>query len=128
MTLAVYIIEDNEVYQRLYTAIFNKLDNVELFMETTAKKGLELIKKGNPDLIILDYKLPDMNGIEICKILRKVERFKDVPIINLSYSPIYGVKEELFNEAGFDEYFEKPMKYNEIKKVLHKYVISKDIQ
>jgi len=74
----VFIIEDNEANIKLYKAIFKKIPNIEVFYETRGDKSLEMIKSGNPDLIILDNNLPKLKGIEICKELRKMDKFKKI--------------------------------------------------
>ena len=77
---------------------------------------MELIKTGDPDLIILDYDLPGLNGIDLCKELRKDERYKKTPIIAVTSSPIRGNKEQRFKEAGFDTWFEKPLNLQDFRK------------
>ena len=87
-------LEDEEKNIKLYKAIFKKNLDVELFIETRGYKGLEMIKSGEPDLIILDNKVPELTGIEICKEIRKIDRFKEIPIIAASSSPINGNRED----------------------------------
>lgn len=118
----IYIVEDHPQNIELYEAIFNKMDGVELIIETTGDKGLELIKSGEPDLIILDYKVPELNGIDICKELRALDKFKEIPIIAVSSSPIKGNKEEIFMNAGFDMLLTKPLKVNEFRKLVLSYL------
>ncbi len=77
----------------------------------TAQNGRIAIEKVNdisPDLIILDIMMPEMDGFETCKRLRKIDAFKDVLIIFLTarsedYSQIAGF------EAGADDYITKPI-------------------
>ena len=71
----IYIVEDHLQNIELYQAIFYNIDDVELIIETTGDKGFETIQQGNPDLIILDYDLPYMNGIDICVNLRKIQKY-----------------------------------------------------
>lgn len=47
----------------------------------TSKRALEIAKREEPDLILLDIMMPDMNGYEVCKILRSNDKTKDIPII-----------------------------------------------
>jgi len=66
MTKNVYVIEDNEKNMKLFRAILKLIPDVVIFEETRGDLGLELIKSGNPDLVILDIQLPEMSGIDIC--------------------------------------------------------------
>ncbi len=111
----VYIVEDDSLCFELYLAVLNQIDNLEVIHETTGDKGLELIKSGDPDLIVLDYNIPVLNGVAICKELRKIERFQKIPIFIVSSSPIKGNKEDIFKKAGFDKWFEKPLNIKEFR-------------
>ncbi len=78
----------------------------------TAYNGIEAVKKAqifNPDLIIMDIMMPEMDGIEACEEIRKIESTKDTIVTFLTardedYSQIAG-----FN-AGADDYITKPIK------------------
>jgi two-component system, OmpR family, alkaline phosphatase synthesis response regulator PhoP len=84
----------------------------EKFKVTTAQNGLEGIEKAkkiNPDLIIIDVMMPQMDGIEVCEILRKTPGFENTLICFLTarsedYSQIAGL------DAGADDYIPKPVK------------------
>ncbi|MBD3213383.1 MAG: response regulator [Candidatus Lokiarchaeota archaeon] len=117
----VYIVEDDSKNMKLFRAILNKLPDVSLFTGEEGDSGLELIKNGNPDLIILDIRLPKMNGIEICKELRKIERFQNVPIIAVTAYAMKGDEERIL-EAGFDEYIEKPIRVKKFKETINRYL------
>lgn len=84
----------------------------EGYVVHTASNGqiaLDLAKKVNPDLIILDVMMPEMDGIEACHQLRELPQFKNTLITFLSartedYTQISGY------EAGSDDYIEKPIR------------------
>ena len=111
----VYIVDDDKLCLDLYLAVLNQIENVEVIHESAGDKGLNLIKLGNPDLIILDYNIPVLNGVAICKELRKIKRFQKIPILVISSSPIKGNKDKIFKEAGFDRWFEKPLNIKEFR-------------
>lgn len=74
------------------------------------KEGLNLIKKINPDLILLDIMLPEMGGVEVCQELRKTS---DTPIIMLTakdseFDKVIGL------EIGADDYVTKPFSTREL--------------
>ncbi|MGB5913157.1 MAG: response regulator [Promethearchaeia archaeon] len=113
----VYVIEDNEKNMKLFRAILKLIPNVEIFEETRGDLGYELIKAGNPDLIIIDIQLPKMNGIEICSNLRKIDKFKDVPIIAVTSFAMKGDKERIL-AAGFNQYISKPINVKEFRELV----------
>jgi two-component system cell cycle response regulator DivK len=113
----VYVIEDNEKNMKLFLAILKLIPDIEIFSETRGDAGLELIKSGNPDLIILDIQLPEISGIEICTELRKIEDFKEVPIIAVTSFAMKGDKERIL-AAGFNDYIAKPIKVAEFRELV----------
>ncbi len=114
----VYIVEDQKQNIALYKAIFNKLDHIETFIESSGDKGLTMILNGEPDLIILDNNLPGMDGLSICRELRSRKKFRDIPIIAVSSSPIQGNKEEIFARAGFTQLVLKPIRVKEFRAMI----------
>ncbi len=75
--------------------------------------GLEHIITNLPDIVILDIMLPDIDGFEICKELRKNEKTKDIPIIMLT-AKADEVDRVLGLELGADDYVVKPFSPREL--------------
>ena len=123
MKKLVYVIEDNEKNMKLFRAILNLIPAIEIHEEMSGDSGLELIKSGNPDLIILDIQLPEISGIEICLELRKIEKFKSVPIIAVTSFAMKGDKDRILS-AGFSEYISKPIRVKEFRELVNNYLNS----
>ncbi len=121
MTKNVYVVEDNEKNMKLFRAILKLIPDIVIFEETQGDLGLELLKSGNPDLVILDIQLPEMSGIDICTELRKIEKFTEIPIIAVTSFAMKGDKERILS-AGFNEYISKPIKINDFREVVKKYL------
>ncbi len=121
MKKTIFIAEDNEVYLKLVKAVVNTMPDLEVIMETEGGRALELIKKNNPDLIILDIQLPGINGIEICKELRKLTEFKNKPIIAMTGYP-EDFDESIVSEAGFSKFFSKPIELNDFIKSIQDFL------
>lgn len=117
----VYVIEDDPKNMKLFKAILRKVKNIEIKTAMEGKKGLEMIENGNPDLIILDIKLPEISGTKICQRLRKQKKFKDVPIIAVTAYAMNGDQERIL-KAGFNEYLTKPIKVNNFRKTINRYL------
>ncbi|MBY9006228.1 MAG: response regulator [Candidatus Lokiarchaeota archaeon] len=113
----IYVIEDNEKNMKLFNAILKLIPDIKIFTETQGDLGLELIKSGAPDLIILDIQLPNMSGIDITKELRKIDKFKSVPIIAVTSFAMKGDKERIL-AAGIDKYISKPIKVQEFREII----------
>ncbi len=119
----VYLVEDNEKNMKLFRAIFQIMPDIKLFEETQGDLGLELIKTGDPDLIILDIQLPVINGIEICTELRAIDKFNNIPIIAVTSFAMKGDKERIL-KAGFNEYISKPIRVKEFRTLIDKLINS----
>jgi two-component system cell cycle response regulator DivK len=117
MTKNVYVIEDNLKNMKLFKAILKLIPDIEIFSETRGDLGLELIKSGNPDLIILDIQLPEISGIDIAKELRQMEKFKETPIIAVTSFAMKGDRERIL-DVGIDEYVAKPIKVQKFRKLV----------
>lgn len=76
----------------------------------TGQQGLEIAYSNTPDLVILDLMLPDMDGIDVCRELRKLG---DVGIIILTARGLVGERVRGL-EAGADDYVPKPFSFEEL--------------
>ncbi len=122
MKKKIYIVEDNEKNLELFIAVLGTLPNLEIFTSITGKEGLKLIQSKNPDVIILDIQLPDINGTDICRELRKLKKFKKTPIIAVSSFAMKGDKERIL-EAGFSDYISKPLNIANFREKIQKSLI-----
>ena len=78
------------------------------------REALERVEKANPDLIILDVQMPGLDGYEVCRRLRRSQRFSARPIMMLTantslYEKVQGL------EAGADDYMGKPFEAEELQ-------------
>jgi len=73
-------------------------------------EGLSLVKTENPDVVLLDIGLPDMNGFQVCY---EIRQFSDVPIIMLSVRDA-DVDVSCGLETGADDYISKPFSYRQL--------------
>jgi len=108
----ITIIEDDKAILELI--IFNlKKENFETHGFTLGFDGLDYLLKHHTDLLILDLMLPDIDGLEICKDLRKNEKTKDLPIIMLTAKG-EELDKVLGLELGADDYIVKPFSPKEL--------------
>ena len=80
---------------------------------TNGNDGLKELKKFEPNLLLLDWMLPDLSGIDVCKSLRRDKNYKNLPIIMLTAK---GEEEDKVKglESGVDDYITKPFGFNEL--------------
>lgn len=79
----IVLIDDDEVTVRMYTLQFASPE-LTLLTAPNGQEGLALVKKEKPDLVLLDLKLPDMEGFEVLKALKADARLKSIPVMVFS--------------------------------------------
>jgi diguanylate cyclase (GGDEF)-like protein/PAS domain S-box-containing protein len=105
MTATILIIDDNEDDQQLYRRALKNLNGFTLFSAFTATEGLKNALTLNPSIILLDYKLPDMDGLEFLEKLIQV-RTNEIPVIMLTGEGNEPVAVEAM-KAGASDYIVK---------------------
>jgi two-component system phosphate regulon response regulator PhoB len=108
----IFIIEDEPSIIQLVQHNLEKNGFIVL-SSVNGNDGLKELKKFHPDLLLLDWMLPDLSGIDICKNIRKDNSFKDLPIIMLTAK---GEQEDKIKglDSGIDDYLTKPFSFNEL--------------
>ena len=87
-----------------------ELDGYGVITAPDGRTGLEMVRSGRPDLIILDLNLPDLDGVKACQIIR---REFDFPILMLTARD--GVSDKVLGlECGADDYMVKPFSFLEL--------------
>ena len=100
-------------------------------------KAIEIFQKEEFDLIFLDHMMPEMDGVETLKRIRKIQADmgKTCPIIAFTANAVSGAR-EMFLQEGFDEFISKPVEDHELRRLLEKvlpktsitYVAKEDIE
>ncbi len=103
----VLVVEDNEDNMKVITFILEKSGYKTLQAED-GRTGIALALKEEPDFVILDIQLPDMNGMDVVKAIRKSERIKNTPVIAITSYAVEGDRERMLS-GGCDGYIEKPI-------------------
>ncbi|MEK9886628.1 MAG: phosphate regulon transcriptional regulator PhoB [Candidatus Pelagibacter sp.] len=108
----IFIIEDEASIIQLVQHNLEK-EGFIIASSENGNEGLKQLKKFEPNLLLLDWMLPDLSGIEICKNIRKDNKFKTLPIIMLTAK---GEEEDKIKglESGVDDYLTKPFSYKEL--------------
>jgi DNA-binding response OmpR family regulator len=78
-----------------------------------SEKALDFIRKENPHLILMDYKMPYVTGVELCKIIKDTPELKKVPIIFISGAVTSDERIETL-ESGGDDFLSKPFHPKEL--------------
>ena len=108
----IFIIEDETSIIQLVQHNLEK-EGFVVSSSTNGNDGLKELKKFEPNLLLLDWMLPDLSGIDVCKSLRRDKNYKNLPIIMLTAK---GEEEDKVKglESGVDDYITKPFGFNEL--------------
>jgi len=79
----IAIIEDDPVISQMYRMKF-EADGFEVELANNGERGVALVESFQPDMILMDLQMPEMNGAEALAIIRKNEWGKDIPVIILT--------------------------------------------
>lgn len=101
----ILVIEDNDDIREYITNSLS--DNYHVISATNGKEGLDLVLTHTPDLIISDIMMPVMNGIELCREIKKDMRSCHIPIILLTAKDSLQDQKEGYDN-GADSYLTKP--------------------
>ncbi len=108
----VVIVEDEPAQAELLSYNFNS-ENYEVRVARDGEEGLLAVRENDPDIVILDWMLPKLSGIEVCRQLKKNADTRSIPIIILTARGEEGDKLRGF-ETGADDYVVKPYSINEL--------------
>ncbi len=116
----VLVVDDNELNLKVAKKVLEKY-KFDIETTTTGKDCVYKIKEGQHyDIIFLDHMMPEMDGIEVVHILKKLADYKIPPIVALTANAITGVR-EMYLREGFDEYLSKPINKSELNRIINKF-------
>ncbi len=102
----ILVVEDVDINRDLIVQILE--EEYKVFGAANGREGIELAQRENPDLIIMDLSLPEIDGWEATKILKADESTKHIPIIALSAHAMSS-DEDRAKLIGCDDYLSKPL-------------------
>lgn len=114
MIKRILAIDDEAGMRELFRKIFGDR-GYEVHLATSGAEALGILKQTDIDVIFLDLKLFGMNGIELC---RQIRRTRPLALIHAmtGWGALFDVEE--CREAGFDDYFTKPLDFDLLCRVV----------
>ncbi len=121
--LNVLVAEDNKVNQKLIKRILQK-HGATVTLAPDGNEAVDMFVDGSFDIILMDIQMPEMDGIEATREIRKWERQNNVPRIPIVALTAHAMKgdRERFLEAGMDTYISKPLKQVHLIETISKLV------
>ncbi|MGF7230819.1 response regulator transcription factor [Arachidicoccus sp.] len=113
----IFIVEDNEDIRDVIQLILNDSNYIVFALGTIAEFRIELSIE-LPDLIILDIQLPDGNGIDLCKEIKKSTNTKRIPVLLMS-----AITHPNLKDSCGDDFIGKPFNINKFKNTVERLLI-----
>ena len=112
--IRVLVVDDSIVSRRFISIYLTKIGITNVLEVSDGKKALELLEHENVDLILSDWMMPGMTGIDFLKSVRRDIKLKDVPFIMVTAEGLKASIAEM-KEAGVTTYILKPYTFETFK-------------
>lgn len=108
----ILIVEDEESHRTLLERTLRR-EGFEPVFAADGEQGIAMVQQENPDLVLLDWNLPKLNGGQVARWIRKNSRFSHIPILMLTIRD--RAEEQVVGfESGADDYQTKPYSPKEL--------------
>jgi DNA-binding response OmpR family regulator len=121
----ILLVDDHQTVFRLMQAIV-RIKGYELIYAESGQQGIVMARQEQPDMILLDVMMPDIDGFKVCQYLKENEDTKDIPVMFLTAR---GAEDDLETgrKAGADGFMTKPFQTVEVLKQIEKLLAEKAV-
>ena len=106
----ILIVEDDPIQEKIVQHILENLDyEIKLLKSQNGLEALEIVKKEQPDLILTDWDMPKMSGIDFSKWIQQNKEFKDIPVIMCTGKNTSSENLKTAFESGVVDFIRKPI-------------------
>ena len=121
MSKKVLIVDDDGPNRKLMRILIQHV-GYETIEAENGEEAVMLAKEHIPSLILMDQRMPVMDGYTATKILKAEPSTAKIPIIATTASAMKGDREKIMDEAAFDDYLPKPIERKDLMNILKKYL------
>jgi PAS domain S-box-containing protein len=122
----ILVVDDNSVNLDLMKSFFLDL-GLEIESAENGVEGVQKMAELVPDLVLMDIRMPEMDGLQAIRQIRKTQKIKSIPVIALSAEADLERKQEAL-AAGFNDYLAKPFDMDDLTPVLARYLEKEAIE
>jgi len=115
--IKIVVADDSGTMRMMFKQILAKAGYTNLVMAVNGADGIEKVKAEKPDLVVSDWNMPTMDGMEFLKALRATDQFKDLPFIMATAQSDKGQQLSI-KEAGGNGHVPKPFDADQIAKAI----------
>jgi CheY-like chemotaxis protein len=120
MAKTILVADDEADILKLVSVRLSKR-GYQVLAATNGQEALDLLAQQTPDLVILDYRMPLVNGDEVCKRLKADERLKNIPVLFLSASPGL-VTQKTLQAIGVEDVLIKPFEAASLFEMVDRFI------
>jgi len=118
--MLVLLVEDNDDSRDLYRHMLQKLGH-HVIEATNGKEALRIAIKQNPEVVIMDLSMPEVDGFQATSALRSIKTFRRTPILAITAYPESHWQDKA-EDAGCDALLQKPFTHADLSAVLDKLI------
>lgn len=118
--LHVLLVEDNPVNRAVIKAMLRSL-GVEVSIAEDGAEAVSMVEEGEYAAVLMDCRLPVMDGYEATRLIRQRMHRQNLPIIALTANALYGDRDVCL-QAGMNDYLAKPFKRSDLQQVLQRWL------
>ena len=114
--IPVVVVDDDELVRKALKRSL-KLYGFKVYLAKDGPSGIELAQQKRPEFILLDWIMPEMDGLEVLSELKHNKRTKDIPIFMLTTKGMIGDLDQAF-EIGADDYITKTLDLMQLGRIV----------
>ena len=118
MNSKILVVDDEPDFSRLFASVLTEM-GYEVSTASGGRQGLVKIRENPPDILFLDVKMPQVDGLECLRRIRKNKR-KFVIVVMTAYGDIESARKAM--RLGADEYISKPFDIDDLKRLVNELV------
>ena len=115
----ILVVEDNDMNLKLFRDVLGAAGYTTV-EATSGGRAVELATEHEPDLVIMDVRMPHLDGVAALALLRADDRTASIPVLAVTAQAMQGDRER-FLAAGFDGYLSKPLDIRELVDVVRRH-------
>jgi CheY-like chemotaxis protein len=115
----IYVMDDSQTHLMLVRSLFEDEGGYSVYTSNNQKNARQEILKKMPDVILLDLKMPKVNGIEMLKQFKSDPEISKIPVIVVTASEDASLKDKVIG-LGACDFIKKPIGINHLYQKVHK--------
>jgi len=121
MAKKILIVDDSSTSRVMHRYLITKNTNYDVVCAANGLQALDLAETERPDLILMDVMMPDLDGLEVCRRLRRGAKTQSVPVVLLTFKT-GDDSVAIGRQSGANEYLSKPVEEQVLLNTLRRYL------